>query len=83
MLSNNIAVSNEIPGSFWRPDSYMEKVPTAHILGYTPAASVNISEIGHKMAEKLHNISADYIKSDHKIGNKTNENSGQHVDILL
>ena len=80
MLSNNTAISNEIPGSFWRPDSYMEKVPATHILGYTPEASLNISDIGREMAQKFHSISSNYIDNKAKTFNKDN---GQFIDISL
>lgn len=58
-------VTNEVKGSFWRPDDYMAKVPGEHVIGRTgndaqnaadqraAAASVKFSQEGMEKAKGL------------------------------
>ena len=79
MYTNSVAVSNEIPGSFWRPESYMEKVPTSHITGFTKEAELTISEKGRSLANNLKSLSNNYIIN--KVSNTLNKPST--IDISL
>lgn len=54
-------VTNEVEGSFWRPDDYMESVPNEHVIGKAGANNANdtdtaitltISASGKQLAEQ-------------------------------
>ncbi|MCR5798705.1 MAG: hypothetical protein K6G69_01390 [Lachnospiraceae bacterium] len=54
LIGTNNYVTNEVKGSFWRPDDYMAKVPNEHVvaaINMTDAADLSISEAGLKLAE--------------------------------
>ena len=54
LIGTNNYLTNEVKGSFWRPDDYMAKVPNEHIVAAVnmpAAADLNLSEAGLKLAE--------------------------------
>lgn len=69
-------ITNEVKGSFWRPDDYMMKVPGAHIIakadndaaqasaGRQEGATLSISEEGRKMAQDNQNSSLVFSSED-------------------
>lgn len=59
-------LTNEIKGSFWRPDDYMSRVPVKHVTGVEPAINVTLSAQGLNLASKLESDSVDYdvLKAD-------------------
>lgn len=51
-------LTNEVKGSFWRPDDYMAKVPQTHVTVAAPSVNVTISPEGRMLASGLLNVSA-------------------------
>lgn len=49
-------LTNEVKGSFWRPDDYMAKVPQAHVTTVAPSVNVSISPEGRQLASNMMGI---------------------------
>lgn len=51
-------LTNEVKGSFWRPDDYMAKVPQTHVTVAAPSVNVTISQEGRMLANNMRGINA-------------------------
>lgn len=68
-------MSNEVKGSFWRPDDYMEKVPNSHVIG---AKNISDAYKAYGNASKNSGIGFDSIAASVKLSKSGMNMANQH-----